>query len=553
MNTEHSSLRLIDLPDELLLMIFKYMKKALALYSLMGINRRFDRILQDPIFVSHLTLMTCTSSSFIYPMYKKTIDRFCLYILPQIHHQVKWLNLEISSMKRLLLAVEYTNLCGLGLYNIREETDRHIFNDESFLAHILKNPISTLVIRFAKNKTPILMEDTKTNIFRNILIIFANLHHLNFDASLNMNIEPMFNWQLSQTCSSSILKELHITVKYFHDCLYLLDGCFNQLETFFVNIDLICNQSSTINDQEKLPNMKCFSLTCNDATLKYYELIVPLLHRMSNLESLALYLMVNNHYMKERFIDGNDLKENIINHLPRLEKFAFNIHSRTIFFNQIYLPSNEDIKNTFTSFKDNQIISWVDYSQNKKAGQCHIYSLPYTTKYYKNITNNFPGGLFKCVREISLCDEHPFEHEFFTRIAEAFPYLKKLYLTNRQSQQHKQSQSSKDMTIKEYSIIKYSHLTELDLSLVHDDYVEQFLDDTKTYLSKNIKLSVEYKSLQSITYNFTRETTRTNCAKINNIHFYDGIFAIPEHFRMYFPLMKHRSMLSYFNINYLDK
>ncbi|CAF2688120.1 unnamed protein product [Rotaria sp. Silwood2] len=270
---------------------------------------------------------------------------------------------------------------------------------------------------------------------------------------------------------------------------------------------------------------------------------------MSNLESLALYLMVINRHIKERFIDGNDSKENIINHLPRLEKFAFNIHSRTIFFNQIYLPSNEDIKNTFASFKDNQIISCVDYSQNKKTGQCHIYSLPYTTKYYKNITNNFPGGLFKCVREISLCDEHPFEHDFFIRIAQAFPYLKKLHLTNRQSQQYKQYQSSKDTKSKEYSIIKYSHLTELDLSLVHDDYIEQFLDGTKTYLSKNIKLSVAYKSLRSITHNFTRETTRINCAKINNIYFYNGVLEIPEQFRMYFPLMKHRSMLSYFKIN----
>ncbi|CAF3824208.1 unnamed protein product [Rotaria sordida] len=363
----------------------------------------------------------------------------------------------------------------------------------------------------------------------------------------------MFNWQFSQSCLSSILKELHITVKYFHDCLYILDGCFNQLEKFFVNIDFIYNQSSTINDQEKLPNMKYFSLTCKDATLEYYELIVPLLHRMSNLESLALYLMVSNHFMDERFIDGNDLKENIINHLPRLKKFAFNIHSRTFFLNEIYLPSNADIRNTFTNFKDNQIVCSVDYSQREKVGQCHIYSLPYTILFYNNITNNFPGGLFKSVRQISLCDEHPFEHEFFIQIAEAFPYLKKLRLTNTQSQQHKHSQSSKDAKKKEYPIIKYSHLTELDLFLVHNDYIEQFLDLTKTNLSKNFKLSVEYKSLRLVTDNFTRETTRMNCSKINNIQFYDRISTIPEHFQMYFPRMKYRSLLSYFDINYSSR
>jgi hypothetical protein len=42
-----------------------------------------------------------------------------------------------------------------------------------------------------------------------------------------------------------------------------------------------------------------------------------------------------------------------------------------------------------------------------------MYSYPYTLTYYDDISNNFPGGLFKCVREISLFDERSFEHEFF--------------------------------------------------------------------------------------------------------------------------------------------
>jgi len=41
----------------------------------------------------------------------------------------------------------------------------------------------------------------------------------------------------------------------------------------------------------------------------------------------------------------------------------------------------------------------------------------YSLTYYDNITNNFPGGLFKYVVEISLYDERPFEHEFFLRIS----------------------------------------------------------------------------------------------------------------------------------------
>ncbi|CAF1529638.1 unnamed protein product, partial [Rotaria sordida] len=91
---EQPFMQLIDLPDELLLMVFK-----------------------NPTFTNHLTLMRCSSNDDIYPMRKKTINRFCLQILPQIHHKIQWLNIEALSMKRILLSNEYPNLYGLGLYN----------------------------------------------------------------------------------------------------------------------------------------------------------------------------------------------------------------------------------------------------------------------------------------------------------------------------------------------------------------------------------------------------------------------------------------------------
>jgi hypothetical protein len=55
---------------------------------------------------------------------------------------------------------------------------------------------------------------------------------------------------------------------------------------------------------------------------------------MSNLVELDLYLAV---CCKKRFIDGYDLKENIINHLLQLKKFAFYIGSLLCLNDQIYL------------------------------------------------------------------------------------------------------------------------------------------------------------------------------------------------------------------------
>jgi hypothetical protein len=143
-------------------------------------------------------------------------------------------------------------------------------------------------------------------------------------------------------------------------------------------------------------------------------------------------------------------------------------------------------------------------------------------QYYENITNNFPGGLYRYVRVVSLYDEHPFEHEFFIRLSQSFPFVDKLSLINRQSQ--KQKQSSQLMNDNQnFSIVKYCYLTKLNIRNVHDDYIEEFLLNTKTYLQNNIILDIDYKSLQRVTHNFTRDDTRINSDKINEIYLCEDI------------------------------
>ena len=135
-------------------------------------------------------------------------------------------------------------------------------------------------------------------------------------------------------------------------------------------------------------------------------------------------------YRKKGFINGNDFKEDIINNLPRLNKFTFNIRLFNYLPNQTNILSNENIQCTFKDFKSNQIMSCVDYFQEKQYSYCHIYSYPYRMNYYDNILNNFPGGLFKNVHRVSLFDEHPFEHEFFIQIQKSFPFMRELTVVN---------------------------------------------------------------------------------------------------------------------------
>ncbi|CAF2971412.1 unnamed protein product, partial [Rotaria sp. Silwood2] len=210
----------------------------------------------------------------------------------------------------------------------------------------------------------------------------------------------------------------------------------------------------------------------------------------------------------------------------------------------INLPSNENIQKTFKDFKDKQIIYWSDYFPKQKKGYCRIYSYPYTLKYYDDITNNFPGGVFKYVRKVSLFDERPFKHEFFLRIAQSFPFMEELTVCNEKRQINKQFRNSKNL-----SIIKYPYLKQLDLIQSCIDYYEQFLCDTLTYLPFDVRLLMDHELVTKVTHNFTRNRTRNNCAKINYINlcielqeddgysdnFSDGKQQVPQYIKDYFP------------------
>ncbi|CAF0981930.1 unnamed protein product [Rotaria sordida] len=146
--------------------------------------------------------------------------------------------------------------------------------------------------------------------------------------------------------------------------------------------------------------------------------------------------------------------------------------------------------------------------------------------------NNFPGGLFKCVRQVSLYDEYPFEHEFFLRIQKSFPLMEKLNLYNKKRQNNKQYRKSKE-NIEHLSIVEYSYLTNLILYDTHYDYIEEFLLDTKTCLENGVFLSLNYKSLKKVTRNFKRNAIRINSNKVNRLYI-SGEFNITERLKHYF-------------------
>ncbi|CAF4503268.1 unnamed protein product, partial [Rotaria socialis] len=264
----------------------------------------------------------------------------------------------------------------------------------------------------------------------------------------------------STACYSSNIVELNVRVRNFDDCLCLLDERLSQLNTFIIKIDKIQNSSKTLDNKisfticinlcsflEKiLYNLKCFSLISTTRTNSYDTRIVPLLHRMSQLEKLTLSLVVKD---RNSFIDGTQLHNDILYKMAHLHTFIFDITTRNVIFSQVLLPSSDDVRHTFIERGYH-----IDY-YSEGINLCHVYLLPFTMKRMSDVTNSFPGGLFMNV---------------------PFPLVSQLALLNMWRQQKKLTDEQT------CSIIKYSHLVQLSLISSHTDYLQQFLFNSKTHL-----------------------------------------------------------------------
>ncbi|CAF4181612.1 unnamed protein product, partial [Rotaria magnacalcarata] len=245
---EHSLVQFNDLPDEILMIILKKLWNIQVLYSLIGVNKRLNAIVHDPIFSNRLTLMKDFSAYSIDRLPDSILERFCSEILPEIHHNIKWINLESSSMKRILLATNYPNLYGLGLYDIEIETFLSLVNDGSSSTSIDKSQILALVIGCSTYGKIISTNNMNATILAHIFTTLSNLQCLSFCPSSTWNNLLSFV-NSSPGINSSTLLELDVHLVCFSDCLYILDGGFSNLHT--LHIDIKCIKSSDLTDRNQ--------------------------------------------------------------------------------------------------------------------------------------------------------------------------------------------------------------------------------------------------------------------------------------------------------------
>lgn len=116
-----SNVSMMNLPDEIIMVIWSKLTKIDVLYSFVGVNKRLNKLVRDAIYTHSIELVKLNSKSDDYSLIDSVLDRFCMHISPQIHELVQCLTLESMSMKRILLASNYPHLRKLTLVKVDQE------------------------------------------------------------------------------------------------------------------------------------------------------------------------------------------------------------------------------------------------------------------------------------------------------------------------------------------------------------------------------------------------------------------------------------------------
>jgi hypothetical protein len=121
--SNNNNLNILDLPDEILLIIFNKLNSIDALYSLVDVNERFDRLVLNSLHIHNLDTTNMVIKSYYdrtFSIENNVLSRICEKILPRINHQLNALITEQNSVKHIL-TVNYPQLDSLSLVNFQKE------------------------------------------------------------------------------------------------------------------------------------------------------------------------------------------------------------------------------------------------------------------------------------------------------------------------------------------------------------------------------------------------------------------------------------------------
>ena len=277
-------------------------------------------------------------------------------------------------------------------------------------------------------------------------------------------------------------------------------------------------------------NLKCFSLTSYSPTDRYRIHVLPLLRRMTNLEELSLYLYISDELT---FISAAHLDNEILLQMPRLQQFTFCFITEYVIARDTDIRTlNSNVQQSFINMKYAQVASMVNHLGSHKV-ICHIFSLPFKFHFLQRVGKNIPNIVFHSVTHLELWANNEYRYEFFLRLSRAFPFLQKLSVWNRKPPFWRRE----DLHLRDKdwcSIVEYPYLISLNVKHAFPEYAEYFLNETKVHLPRLKELKITTNVLKYVTQNFTKDRTRRNCSKVNQLIVEDQLIYSKDVYN-YFP------------------
>jgi hypothetical protein len=108
----------------MLLSILNKLSNVDVLFSLIGVNKKLDRLARDITFTQSINLLTRLSNDHD----NVKLNRFCRLILPQIQHNIQCFTLDSLSIDHVLRVGNYPKLHQLNLVNLPIEMATGMFN-----------------------------------------------------------------------------------------------------------------------------------------------------------------------------------------------------------------------------------------------------------------------------------------------------------------------------------------------------------------------------------------------------------------------------------------
>ncbi|CAF3900454.1 unnamed protein product [Rotaria sp. Silwood2] len=391
-----------SLPNEIVLIVFSYLKTYDIVYAFYFLKRRYARLIEE--FRSFLTSINLANAPLpIFNLYYSLI--FESYHINKLN--VENFKLECNMLNKLIFNEKiFPRLQSLSIIIRKTDELSIILKYFSFFTKLKQLYIRSDVCCCDRISFE---EQVKQKFFQTNKIQLQ---------SLTFATPPCFSISLQDiNFEQCLFTSLTLTVRSMNDFCSIL-GSARQLHSLCIRVlDTTINLQSPITIKKSSPHLKHLLFICLHSVS--YEIIKKIFKTLTSIEKLRFSLVFD---IQSGIINGNRLRDDIFIYLPNLINLQFEFKSL------LSLMSNDLSQSFETPF-------WLRFSPIGFHSYYHIYTLPFPF-HHLDVDQTILNGQqtrksnrnWCFVHDIDLCDRMPYTNEFLIYLRNEFTRLTTLTL-----------------------------------------------------------------------------------------------------------------------------